>query len=581
MDDVTIDGNETTPLREYLGILNRRRLTVALTVLVLVAGAITFSVLERPTYSASAKVVVPSQLASSALAATSQQLPEAVAAERQLSDEQLFAQGDAVRKAATRTLGYQAHVSVSASASSDLLTFTANSGQKVAAAAVANAYAHGFIEAQTTQKVSQYASQVSALQATIAQLQAKASSLPKADSQLPALQQSVSSLTMSIQELQASEQLVSGTGPTVVADAKAPTSPISPKPVRNAILGLVIGLILGVALAFLVDRIDDSIHSRDDVERSSDRLPVLGMIPVIDGWRRRDETHVSVMESPSSFAAEAYRTLRTSVQFQGMDRPLNVIGLTSAMAEEGKSTTVANLAVSLARAGQRVIVVSADLRRPRIHRFFGKENTVGMTSVLLGEVSAREAIQPVEHEPRLELLASGATTPNPAEILSLDRVRELVDWLATQADTVLLDCPPVLPVTDSVLLSRLVDGMMVLVSAQTTKRRDLHRAVEMLRQANAPLMGTIINRVPQGRGYDYGYGYYYSGYGEDRSSTATNGSGVTDEATRRAGRRAKLESVISAETSARVASESDSMPPSTEPGSDRPSRDDPLDLERR
>lgn len=561
MDDLRIGIEEAPLLREYVGVLQRRALIVALTVLVLVVVALGFSMIQKPIYSANAKVVVPPQLASSALAPTSQQLPEAIAAQRELADELLFAQGDAVQKVATATLRYPPHVTITSAPSSDLLTFTAESGKGASAAAIANAYAHGFIQAQTAARAGQYASQVSALEGTIADLQAKADALSSKDPRQAALQQSVTSLTRSIQELQASEQLVSGTGPIVVADARVPASPISPNPVRNAILGVVVGLVLGVAFAFLVDRLDDSIHSLEDVERNSDRLPVLGMIPVIDGWRRRDETHVSVMEAPSSLASEAYRTLRTSLQFQGMDRRMNVIGVTSPMTGEGKTTTVANLAVSLARAGQRVVVVSADLRRPRIHRFFGMSNSPGITSVVLGEVSAREALQPVETEPRLQLLASGSRTPNPAEILSLDRVRELVDWLATEADTVILDCPPVLPVTDSLLLSRLVDGMVMVVSAQTTKRRDLQRAVRMLRQVEAPLIGTALNRVPRGRGYDYSYGYSYADFGSDGPSSLGNGTATAEKASRRAARRAQVEDAVSAEARDRV--EADEEPPLT------------------
>lgn len=573
MDDVTMGAVETSPLRDYLGVLNRRRVTIALMVLVLVGAALGYSLIQPPTYSASAKVVVPAQPASSALNPTTQQLPEAIAAERALADELLFAQGDSVRQAATANLKFSAKITVSSSPSSDLLTFTAHNRRKAVAATIANAYAHGFIQAQTSAKAGQYASQVSALQGTIAQLKARAGSLPSGDPQLPAIQQSVNSLSISIQQLQASEQLVSGTGPTVVADATSPGSPISPQPVRDGVLGLVVGLLLGVALAFLVDRIDDSIHSLEDVSRNSDGLPVLGTIPVIEGWRRQEETHVSVVEAPSSMAAEAYRTLRTSLQFQGMERRLAVVGVTSPKAEEGKTTTVANLAVSLARAGQRVIVVSADLRRPRIHRFFGMDNSVGMTSILLGEVSALEAIQSVEKEPRLQILPSGSITPNPAEILSLDRVRKLVDWLASEADTVLLDCPPVLPVTDTLLLSRLADGMLMVVSAQTTKRRDLQRAVGMLRQVEAPLIGAVINRVPRGRGYDYSYGYSYYVYGSPAKHEAS-----TSREGRRAARRAEVESAVSADVLDRATS--DGEPTTTPQNGGRPSRL-PLGLRRR
>jgi capsular exopolysaccharide synthesis family protein len=178
--------------------------------------------------------------------------------------------------------------------------------------------------------------------------------------------------------------------------------------------------------------------------------------------------------------------------------------------------------VSFARAGQRVIIVSGDLRRPRIHNFFDAPNDSGLTSIILGELSADEALHEVTGEPRLRVLASGPIPPNPAEVLSLERVRTLIDTIAMTADIVLIDCPPVLPVTDALLISRLVDGMLIVASAGNTKKRDLERACELLRQVGAPLLGTVLNRVPPRAGYGYDYGYYYShGYGEQQGKSRT------------------------------------------------------------
>ena len=216
-----------------------------------------------------------------------------------------------------------------------------------------------------------------------------------------------------------------------------------------------------------------------------------------------------MLETPTSQAAEAYRSMRTAVQFLGLDKPLKVIGITSPAAGDGKTTTIANLAVSFARAGQRVVVVSGDMRRPRIHTFFGVANDTGLTSVLLDHEPAGHGLRTVEGEPYIRVLASGPIPPNPAEVLSLDRVRTLIADIAQGAEIVLIDCPPTLPVTDALLLSRLIDGMLIVASAGVTKRRDLQRTCELLRQVGAPLLGTILNRVPARGGYGYDYGYYY------------------------------------------------------------------------
>jgi capsular exopolysaccharide synthesis family protein len=307
---------------------------------------------------------------------------------------------------------------------------------------------------------------------------------------------------------------VTQTGPSIVNAALPPTSPSSPRPKRNALLALVLGVILGTGLAFLRDRLDDKIKSPADVEASSGGLPIVGTIPIVEVWRKVSAPHIAFFEDTDSNVSEAYRTLRTSIQFLGLDHPQHVIGITSSIPTEGKSTAAANLAVSFARAGQRVVVVSCDFRRPRLHEFFGFDNEVGATSVLLGQSTLTAALRTVPDEPNLRVLTSGPVPPNPAEILSLDRVRQLINVLATNAEMVLLDCPPVLPVTDSLLISRLCDSMLVIGVAAVTKKGDLRRTFELLAQVQAPVRGTILNRMPPrgtyAGGYGYGYGYGYS-----------------------------------------------------------------------
>jgi capsular exopolysaccharide synthesis family protein len=505
---------EQTDLREYLHILKRRKLVIALTVLVVLGLALAYSLVKTPIYSASTTVLVPQQSASSAVDNQNSQLPAAPSLQRSLSDEQRFAEGDLVRQAATGALGYRAGISVGASSTSDVLTFTARSTAKAATVAIANAFANGYITARRANEVAQYTQQVTALETSIAQLQAKANALPQSNPQRAALQLSVTSLTQTVQQTQATAQVVSETGPTVVNAAVVPQSPTSPHPARNGALGLLVGLILGIGLAFLVERFDDGINTREDAERATGGLPVVGLIPMVDAWRAKGAFHLALVEDPTSNVSEAYRTLRTGIQFLSIDEPRRVIGITSSVPDEGKTTAVANLAISFARAGQRVIVVSCDLRRPRIHEFFGLSNATGLTSVLIGQAGLSEAILPVNAEPRLRLVPSGPVPPNPAEILSLDRVREAIETLAENSDLVLLDCPPVLPVTDALLLSRLVDGMLVLASANSTSRRDLQRTMQLLDQVHAPVLGTILNRVPIDGGYAYGYGYGYGSYSQ-------------------------------------------------------------------
>jgi capsular exopolysaccharide synthesis family protein len=217
---------------------------------------------------------------------------------------------------------------------------------------------------------------------------------------------------------------------------------------------------------------------------------------------------VSISE-PTSSAAEAYRILRTSIQFLGLDRPVRVIQVTSPNAQEGKTTTLANLAVAFAASGLRTVAVDCDLRRPRLHEFFGLANEAGFTSVLLGNLGLSKALQPVPNQERLLVLASGPLPPNPSELLSSSRTVELLRNLAEQADIVLVDSPPSLPVTDALILAQRVDCTVIVTTAGATTRKAAARAVEMLQQVNAPLAGAVLNGIDEESAYsNYSYRYY-------------------------------------------------------------------------
>ncbi len=509
------DSLDQRDLRTYLRILNKRKLTVGLvTVLVVIIG-LGISFLQTPVYTASTQVIFPAQPATSALQTASNQFqPAAETLQRMLSDAQNFAEGDQTNEAAAAALHHKAKVNATISTTADILTLTASSTSNVDAANTTNEYAKAFIKAFVANQVAQYTAQVTALQTSIASLQAKAGDGNGIPQQQAAMTASINSLTQALQQLQAASQLVRNTGPSILQLATVPRTPSSPKLIINGVLALFGGLFLGTALVFLRDRLDDKVDSFREVEENSGGHPVVGIIPLVESWRKDSGHHIALIEDSDSNVAEAYRTLRTSIQFLGLDEPQRIIAMTSSTPDEGKSTATANLAVSFARAGQRVIAVSCDFRRPRLHEFFGLDNDVGATSVLLGQTSLQDALCTVADQPNLRILTAGPRPPNPAEILSLDRARHLVDVLAANADVVLLDCPPVLPVTDTLLISRLCDSMFIIAVAAGTKKNDLRRTYSLLAQVGAPARGTVINRVAPNRldstGYGYGYGYGYS-----------------------------------------------------------------------
>jgi succinoglycan biosynthesis transport protein ExoP len=303
-------------------------------------------------------------------------------------------------------------------------------------------------------------------------------------------------------------------GATVLVRATPNSDAINNNPLRNTLAGLAIGLVLGVALAFLREYLDDTIKNKDDLESASG-LTVVGLIPELPDWKNREAPQLVSTTQSRSPAAEAYRTIRTSIEFLGLDHPIGSLQLTSAMPAEGKTTTLANLAITFARGGQRVIVLCCDLRRPRIHEFFGLDNRIGFTSMLLGNAPISQAIQTVPGDLPIGLVASGPLPPNPAELLASKRAVAAIEALDNRCDLLLIDSPPVLPVTDALVIAGLVDGVLLVGDSGSTTKRGVRRAAELLHQVRAPLIGAVLNGV-HSKSSDYGYVYGDNRYYEAR-----------------------------------------------------------------
>ena len=355
-------------------------------------------------------------------------------------------------------------------------------------------------------------SAASTIQGRISALQQQISGMGAGSPEATALQQQVVVLEQQLSTLQ-SDAALGSAGASVVQPATPPRTPSSPKKTLNGLVGLLGGLVLGTALAFVRESLDDTIVGREDVSLSQPELPVLALIPQYSVGRHEGGELVSASR-PHSDAAESYRTLRTSVEFTALDRSISTLQLTSPRSTEGKTTTAANLVVTLAKVGREVVVVDCDLRRSCLHTLFGLGNEVGFTSVLLGEVPLSAALLQVPDVPGLRLLASGPRPPNPSELLASQRAGEVIASLADLADIVVFDSPPVLPVTDAVALASRVDALLMVVQAGSTTAKDLGRALEMLGQVDASVIGAVLNGVqPRGR-YGYRYGRYSYRYGE-------------------------------------------------------------------
>lgn len=309
---------------------------------------------------------------------------------------------------------------------------------------------------------------------------------------------------------------------TTVDAADLPTSPSSPQPTRTLPLALVLGLLVGLGLALLRETLDVSVK---DVERLGTRLgtPALGLV-AYDGDAEREP--LPVLTRPQSAHAEAFRQLRTNLQFVDIDQgSTKTLVVTSSLPREGKTRTSSNLAIAIAQAGQRVVLVEADLRRPRVNKYLGLLDDVGVTTVLLGQVTLAEALQTYGDLP-LEVLACGRIPPNPSELLSSDRMVQLLAELRERADVIIIDAPPLLPVTDAALLARQADGAVLVVRHGKTTFAQVDRAAENLRLAGARLLGTIVNMTPARGGDAYAYAYAY-GPVEGRSHSARSHRGKT------------------------------------------------------
>ncbi|MCW2757554.1 MAG: ywqD 1 [Nocardioidaceae bacterium] len=292
---------------------------------------------------------------------------------------------------------------------------------------------------------------------------------------------------------------------TVVGPATLPKAPVSPKPLRNLLLGLVAGLMLGVAIAVTREVLDRTMTRSEDVEETLD-APILGGIANDAGTAKNPL--VTALGSHSS-RLEAFRVLRTNLQFVDIDAASKIFVVTSSVPSEGKSTTAVNVAITMAQAGQRVLLVDGDLRRPQVAAMLGLENEVGVTTVLLGRISLDDALQ--QHQQSgLAVLTSGTVPPNPSELLQSRAMSELLKILRDDYDVVIIDSPPLLPVTDAALLARQTDGAVIVVRHGKTTRDQLSGARARLEAVDARVLGSVFNRVRSvgsNEGYGYGYGY--------------------------------------------------------------------------
>ncbi|MCO6509203.1 MAG: polysaccharide biosynthesis tyrosine autokinase [Aridibacter famidurans] len=314
---------------------------------------------------------------------------------------------------------------------------------------------------------------------------------------------------------------------------KAQASPVGPARSRNILIALFISLVGGIGLTFLLDYLDDSIKSSDDIGRSLG-LPTLGLIPhqkALDKRKpkllpgnsngRTSSTEFVALEDNRSGMAEAYRHLRTSLLFSSAGKPPETILVTSSQPSEGKTTTAINTAITLAQSGADVVIIDCDLRRPRLHSLFDLENTHGLTNYLSGEKNTENLLKPFPDLPNLKVITSGPIPPNPAELLSSNEMKHLLQFLKGRFQHVVIDSPPAISFTDAAIIATLVDGVVLVAMAGKSSIHLMRRFKHRLLNMGARVYGVVLNGIkPNSVEYSYyGYGYDYSRYYREDETT--------------------------------------------------------------
>jgi tyrosine-protein kinase len=518
---------EEPDFRSYLGVIARRRWLVILATVAGLGLAVAASLIPEPTYRVRAQVMTTGTNDPVALVFGANGTGDL---ERQATGQLAFIGSSKMRLAAANA--YSGDLPDSEvfdvetaqvnrgdpNSTSSIVELSLDSTDPVAAATLVNTYAETYVELREAQDredlldtkqrlnalLSETEAQIADVSAPVTEIDQRVATgegdmaallaqreatLDQLQPALDPLQEEASEIRRTLGNLNLGVELAAGGGAEVLSPAWVPDTPVNPNVPLNLGIGLVCGLFLGAVLAFVRDYFDDSVKSKETVDRVTG-VSTLGLIPKV-----ATGSELVTVSNPTAPAAEAFRLLRTSVKFLGVDRQVRVVQVTSPSPGEGKTLVSVNLAVAFAQSGDRVVLVGGDLRRPRMEEMLDVPLTPGLTAVLIGDVTLPQAIQTAASVPNLSVLPAGYPPPNPSELLSGERARRLIDVLGQTYDVVIIDCPPVLPVTDSLVLARMADTTLLVTSANKTSKRSLTRAVELLRQVDAPLVGTVLNSL--------------------------------------------------------------------------------------
>ena len=522
-------------LRDYLRVFRRQLALIVAITLLGAAAAAAYTFRRTPVYESSASVLVR--------AITTNAFDPGSRVDQQLNmfNQRQLAQSEPVAALAAKTIKTTAtpaqlleHVNVDVPANSQILRVRYQDTVPLTAQRGADAFAKAYLVSREADARAQATTSQKSLQKDIARFQKQASEAEKQiadpDADSATRQAAQAKLAAANNRLDQLLSQLSGfqsldfTPGTVIAAAGLPATPASPNNRLDIGIGLLVGLFLGVVLAFVRDRTDDRLRGREDLAERLDR-PVLATIPPLSKrvrqegklrWKRRSRNSLVTLEQPNSPAAEAYRTLRTRMARLASQLDINSVMVVSAGVGEGKSTTAANLAVVLAETGKDVLLVSADLRRPRVHQFFSLQNKSGLSNLLTDGTPPDKRKGPVADgkqmaselwsvAPNLWVVLSGPLPPHPSALMDSDSMRQFLKEQRDLFDFIVLDCPPALVVADSMALAPLADAVLVVADAKESDRELVSRLKEEIEQVGGRIIGAVLNRSKQAGKSTYYY----------------------------------------------------------------------------
>ncbi len=501
-------------LEDYVAILRRRWIWFLAPIVVLAAAATALGLRAAPEFTTTATVGLVDSAAQEILSGTNTNVQIQT---RLIENEINFAKSDAVESRVRESLGFlpKSSVSITSVADSDYLDFTATTDDAAAAALWANTWANAYVETKQTEAADSIQTSIDLLEDSLDELNTRIGRATSAEREYLIEQRAETSRNLIQLQLEA-ETAAAGTAKVYVV-AQPPDSESGAPLWRTILLGLVAGGVLGVALALAAESFDKTIKTAQDITDSTG-LPVLGSIPLAGRWMSGFELALSSRDHDDSPVADAYRRAATSLQFAMMGKSINTLLVTSANASEGKTTTSVNLAYSLASPEMLVVLADVDFRKPRLHQALDVPGEPGLSNHLLDK-SPLEQLAFRNDDGTLAVFTAGTKPPSPADFVATREFVGAIESLAQVADLVVLDAPPLLPVSDSLLMSRNVDGVIMVAASGATTKESLQRAVAGVEQVGGTVIGVILVGVKEESLYgQYGYGYYSHKHKNDTDS---------------------------------------------------------------